>query len=119
MRPLARRGRKAGALWSLLAVLVGCVGSPMIVNTIPDQPVDYTQGRTVSASACGFQLLLLIPIMTNSRAERAFQRLRQEAGESDYIADLKVRERWFYGFVGTVYCTELEGTAFPHQAPTS
>ena len=119
MSPLTRRLRIVGLLLSLMAVVTGCVGSPMIINTIPDQPVDYARGRTVLATACGFQLLLIIPIMTNERAERALQKLRREAGEYNYIADVKVRERWFYGLVGTMYCTELEGMAFPRQATTS
>ncbi len=110
--------KRIGIVLSLAAVLGGCVGPPMTVTTLTDEEIDYSRGRTVLASACGFQLLLLIPIMTNERAERAFQKLRSQAGENNYIADVKVRERWFYGLVGTVYCTELEGTAYPHKTNT-
>ncbi len=98
------------------AVLAGCMGTALTIPTLTDQPVDYSKGRTVEASGCGFQLLLFIPIMTNNRAERAFEALRDEAGNDSYIADVKVRERWTYAFVGTVYCTDLQATAYPKKA---
>jgi hypothetical protein len=56
--------------------------------------------------------LLLIPINTNTRATRAYESLRRQAGE-DVIADVKIQESWFYGFVGTGYCTALQATAYP------
>ena len=110
--------KRLGIVLSVIALLGGCVGTPMTVTTLTDRQIDYSRGRTVLASACGFQLLLFIPIGTNERAERAFQQLRQEAGENSYIVDLKVRERWTYAFIGTVYCTDLEATAYPTRAST-
>lgn len=115
MKTLAHRLKCTMVVVTLAAVLGACVGPPMRVTTLTDVEIDYSRGRTVLATACGFQLLLLIPIMTNERAERAYQKLRREAGESNYIADVRVRERWYYGLVGTAYCTELEGTAYPHR----
>jgi hypothetical protein len=103
-------------VFPLIAVLLGCIGALITVTTLTDQPIDVTKGRKVSASACGFQLLLFIPIMTNGRAERAFEALRESAGENSYIADVNVRERWTYAFVGTVYCTDLQATAYPKKA---
>ena len=65
----------------------------------------------VSSGACGFQLLLLIPIGINSRQTRAYDALVQNAGGAA-LTDVKMRERWFYGFVGTGYCTELTATVY-------
>ncbi|MBI5016792.1 MAG: hypothetical protein HZB55_15070 [Deltaproteobacteria bacterium] len=41
------------------------------------------------------------------------QELMQRAG-TDYVTDVKIEESWWYGFVGTEYCTRLEATAYPY-----
>jgi hypothetical protein len=114
-----KKGRLTGmALFAvaLAVVLSGCMGTAFTVPTLTDQQIDYSKGRAVSGSACGFQLLLVIPIMTNSMGERAYQELSQKAGPDSYIADVKVSERWYYAFVGTTYCTDLEAMAYPKKA---
>jgi hypothetical protein len=96
-----------------ILALVGCAGqSLMIANGIDQQKIDKTRGRTITGSAGGFQLFLFIPIAINGRQARAYQSLLAQAN-GDSIADVKVREAWFYGFVGTVYTTTLEATAYP------
>jgi hypothetical protein len=52
--------------------------------------------------------------MINGRQARAYQYLLMNAG-GDYITDVKVKESWVYGFVGTAYCTELEATVYPYM----
>ena len=37
------------------------------------------------------------------------------AGTDAYIADVKVSERWTYAYVGTVFCTHLEATAYQRR----
>ena len=106
--------------WTLLkkswlmgvAILSACSGAPVKLGPEVDVKYDSTRPRQISAEECGFQLLLLIPIRANSRAVRAYQALKVQAGE-DYIADIKITERWTYAFVGTVYCTTMEATAYP------
>jgi len=68
------------------------------------------ESRTITAEACGFQLLLFIPIAINGRLESAYGMLEAKAG-GDFITDVEVQERWTYGFVGTSYCTELRAKA--------
>lgn len=102
----------------LVSSLAGCTGNPVRVGQV-DQPlsggrIDYSRGRTISASASGFQLLLFIPISINDRQERAYSILRGQSG-GDYITDVKVKESWIYALVGTVYKTTLEATAYPHK----
>lgn len=102
-------------LWlGLVASLLisGCVGNPITFPDVGAERIDSTRGRPISAKACGFQLLLFIPININERATRAYESLRNQAGQ-DVIADVKVQERWFYAFVGTGYCTVLQATAYP------
>lgn len=99
-------------------LMTGCAGKPIKVGLVDQQldrtAVDFTKGRAISASASGFQLLLFIPISINDRQERAYQILRGQAG-NDYIADVKIKESWTYAFVGTVYTTTIEATAYPRK----
>lgn len=76
--------------------------------------IDLTRGREVSAQASGFQLLLFIPININDRHERAYQSLRAQAG-SDFLSDVKIKESWTYGLVGTLYTTRFEAKAYPYK----
>ena len=99
-------------------LLAGCVGTPVTFPQVDEAVIDKSRGRTVRSSACGFQLLLLIPININDRAERAYAELREQAG-TDILADVQVREKWFYGFVGTGYCTQLTARAFPRADAVS
>lgn len=95
-----------------------CAGHPVKLEN-SKQPVnladiDFSKGKQITASAGGFQLLLLIPISINSRHKRAFEKLLLAAGD-DYITDIKIQESWTYGFVGTVYTTTMTATAYPHK----
>jgi len=100
--------------------VTGCSGVPISVGSL-NQPdgldntnIDLTRGRSISASAGGFQLLLFIPININDRQARAYQMLRGQAG-GDYITDVKIKESWTYGLVGTVYTTTIEAMAYPRK----
>ena len=93
-------------LAALLAlVLVACEGVPVRLGS--EGPTPAGSDRQLSAQACGFQLLLFIPIVTNNRLERAYRQIRQQA-LGDYITDVRVTEQWTYALVGTVYCTIVE-----------
>jgi hypothetical protein len=100
-----------GFLAAALASAFGCASEPVRIAA-PSGPLNFSQGRPVSGSACGFQLLYFIPIEVNSRASRAYSELQSFAGR-DVLTDVRVTERWFYGLVGTGYCTEMTGTAYP------
>jgi hypothetical protein len=109
-----RIGQVCAIVLSIL--IVGCSGIPIQLSAVTQaQSVDTTKGRSLTASASGFQLLLFIPISINSRHERALQDLRTQAG-MDAIADVKISESWTYAFVGTVYTTTIQATAYP-KAP--
>lgn len=100
-------------LWTLLAACAGCAGAPVTFRSLTGVTYDATKGKTVSGSACGFQLLLFIPIGINDRYERAYAALLDNAGPGYSVTDIHVRERWMYGLVGTGYCTDLKATAYP------
>jgi len=109
------RKTRWGALLAFFIVCAGCTGVPVNFNAMPEQPHDTTRGRAVESSACGFQLLLVIPISINDRAERAYNQLTGAAG-GDYVTDIRVNETWTYAFVGTMYCTEMHAMAYPKMA---
>jgi hypothetical protein len=99
-------------------IMSGCAGKPIHLGSQNQQvdltTIDFEKGRDLSASASGFQLLLLIPININDRHERAFQQLRGQAG-NDYVTDIKIQESWAWGFVGTVYKTTIMAKAYPKK----
>lgn len=92
------------------ALLAACAGTPVSLGTRVTGPIPTGAVRTITAEACGFQLLLFIPIKINSRAQRAYRELEEKAG-GDFITNVQVQERWTYGFVGTQYCTVLQAKA--------
>ncbi|HEY3699896.1 MAG TPA: hypothetical protein VGK97_11225 [Spongiibacteraceae bacterium] len=108
---------KRSLLISMMAILTACSGVPaQLGSTAVEAPknVDFSKGRPITTSACGFQLLLFIPIAINGRMQNANEELIDKA-HGDYISDVKVTESWKYAFVGTVYCTELSAMAYPHK----
>ena len=72
-----------------------------------------SKGRTVSGSACGFQLLFFIPVKISDRYKRAYAELFADAGPGYHVTDIYVSERRMYGVVGTRYCADLKATAYP------
>jgi hypothetical protein len=110
------------AIFSIFVMIIfsiGCAGKPIRVGVV-DQEVnsanfDLTKGQSISASASGFQLLLFIPISINSRHDRAYQKLRSDAGDA-YITDIKIQESWSYAFIGTIYTTTIEAMAYPRKS---
>ena len=98
-----------------LTLIVACSSAPIRFNQEPLKPIDLSKGRQISSEACGFQLLLLIPILTNSREARAYADLVVQA-QGGYITVVQVEETWVYGFVGTGYCTILIAMTYPFQS---
>jgi hypothetical protein len=93
--------------------LSACSSTPVTMNEeVERADIDMTKGRMIRAQAAGFQLMLVIPIMVNSRQARAWEQLKQEGG-NDYISGVTITERWTYGFVGTAYTTIIEAMAYP------
>ena len=96
--------------------LIGCSGKPITLptNSYSEYIGTETKSYEVTASASGFQLLLFIPININDRQERAYSLLKEKA-RGNYITDVKVKESWTYGLVGTVYKTTLTATIYPKE----
>ena len=95
--------------------LAACSSPTIRMSTEPPSEIDRTKGRPISASACGFQLIQLIPIATNGRQQEAYEALKTQAG-SDYIGDVVQTEEWYYGVIGSAFCTKLDAKAYPKRA---
>lgn len=103
------------------ALLAGCQGLPLDLSkrSVTDRAqVDSYKGRRIAGEASGFQLLLLIPIAVNGRYQNAYNELLRQAGD-DLLSDVTVTESWQWGFVGTLYTTRIEATAYPRKAATA
>lgn len=100
---------------TMASLLSACAGIPITMqNRVTGATVSGT-GRPISAEACGFQLLLFIPIGINDRLARAYGLLQAYAA-GDPITNVEVQESWtYYGLVGTQYCTQLHATAIRSQ----
>ena len=97
-------------LTATASLLAACAGAPTSLGTRVSTPLPDGPERVITAEACGFQLLLFIPININDRMQRANRALEAQA-DGAFITDVKVQESWAYGFVGTVYCTTLQAKA--------
>ncbi|PAT00008.1 MAG: hypothetical protein BSR46_05260 [Candidatus Dactylopiibacterium carminicum] len=60
---------------------------------------------------------MFIPIAVKGRLNNAYDNLLEQAGDR-LLTDVKVTESWSYGFVGTVYTTTIEATAYPKRTAT-
>ena len=96
-------------LVALSTSFVACSG-PM-VKIAPEPPAGYVTTTTGRGGACGFNLFSLIPIGTNDRARRAYDQAVKASGGIG-LTDVKVVERWYYAYVGELFCTSIEGTGF-------
>lgn len=90
-----------------VVLLSACAGTPVALGNRTTASLPAGEVRSISAKACGFQLLLVIPININDRMERAYGLLQGQAG-GDFITDVEVKESWTYALVGTSYCTTLQ-----------
>ncbi|TGK15671.1 hypothetical protein EHO61_15070 [Leptospira fluminis] len=96
-------------LTAATVLTVGCNSVPL--NMPANAPLKTEKGQSItsypiSAESCGFQLLLFIPIGVNSRQVEAYSKLISQS-IGGRISDLKMEESWYYGLVGTGYCTRF------------
>ena len=107
----ALRVLAAPCLSLFLCSAMACTSVPVRLESSRGNIPPGREGRPIQARACGFQLLLLIPIGINSRQQRAYRALERQA-PNEVIRQISVKERWTYAFVGTVYCTEFSAYAY-------
>lgn len=100
---------------ALLTMLAACAGTPVKFAPVAPAELDLSKGEQISATASGFQLLNLIPISINDRHQRAYEQLKEIAGDR-VPTDIRVTERWVYLVIGNIYYTTMDATAYPRLA---
>lgn len=103
---------------AIIVLLAGCNSTPVTIPNVPAKAPAKGQSmlvQSISAEDCGFQLLLFIPIGVNERQSIAYSKLVKQAPEGAKISDIKMEESWYYGLVGTGYCTKFTALATTHQ----
>jgi hypothetical protein len=103
------------ATLSVAALCAACAGAPVRIGDTVPPDVDRSQGRAVFGTATGYQIFECIPYDNNDRHARAYQQLKQNAGDA-YITDVAVKESWTFLLLGTGYTTTFRAMAYPKPA---
>lgn len=98
----------------MLLILSGCASD--FKNIAPPLPVQYEKLGQVTGSACGSLGLAgtayyFIPIMLNSRVDRAYEKALQGAPGATALIDVTIDEYWFWWVLGTARCVTITGEA--------
>ena len=107
---LLRRARAIGVACLAMCSLACASGSIQLGSPVSEN-YDTSRSRVIETGACGFMLLALIPFRVASSLERAHADLLKQA-RGDYVTNIRIGTHWIYAFVGTVHCTDIEGTAY-------
>ncbi len=98
--------KKILSLTAILLLTLSCSSNWITLTNDVDTPPEKFKKSTISDDACGFMLLGFIPIMINSRYERAWKGIVYQARDG-FIDKISMEERWTYYYIGTGYCTEF------------
>ncbi|MEX2207698.1 MAG: hypothetical protein WEF50_15845 [Myxococcota bacterium] len=110
-RARATAASRLAAACSLALLSLACAGTPAPLG--PREPAAFDANDRVdySATECGAQVLIFLPVMTNDRVARAMALIEQRAGDR-YIANVRLRERWTYLVFGEILCTDVVAATY-------
>lgn len=108
--------RRLVATAAAAVCLAGCSGA--FVNVAPTPPARYVTSGEAIGTACGVLLFNIIPIQVNDRTERAYKQALQRAN-AEGLLDTTVTDRWYFIYVGGLYCTDVQGVGFRTAAATT
>jgi hypothetical protein len=107
---------RAVAVALLALVSAACAGEPAALGPREPAAFDANDRIDYSATECGAQVLIFLPIMTNDRVGRALALIEKRAGDR-YIANVRLRERWAYLVFGEILCTDVVAATFGPAKP--
>jgi hypothetical protein len=91
-----------------IAFLVSCTSAPQRMPHVAI-PAGYEEVGEGSCGKCGFLLFDVIPIGFYGMTQGAYD-CAVAAKNGDALINPVVHNKWFYGFVGSGFCTEITGT---------
>ena len=111
------RFRLACCVWLLLgAVLLpmGCTSGLIMTGKRP--PENYQKLGQAKGEACGSLIIgptayNFIPVLLNSRVERAYQRALESVPGSASLVNVTLEEYWFWWVIGSTRCVTITGEA--------
>ena len=102
--------------WTILIVLSGCASN--FKNIAPLPPEKYEKLGQVTGTACGSLVSLgggtayyFLPIMLNSRIDRAYEEALQSTKGATSLIDVTIDEYWLWWVLGTSRCVTITGEA--------
>jgi hypothetical protein len=104
------------ALCALALVASACAGTPAALGPREPAAFDANDRIDYSATECGAQVLIFLPLMTNDRVARAMALIEERAGDR-YIANVRVRERWAYLVFGEILCSDVVAATYGKPKP--
>ena len=110
---LTRTSLAYGVLAGLSLGLLACSGSYVTVAPALD---DYEVLGQATGTACGSlgiggTAYYFIPVLINSRVERAYRRAVASVPGATALANPTLSEYWFWWVVATTRCTTITGEA--------
>jgi hypothetical protein len=109
-------GRCLAYLLLTAAVVSGCASEPFLVAPAR-VPAHYERLGSTSGEACGALIVYALPIMMNSRVERAYADALLKAPGATALLNVELTESWYiWPVLGHSHCVILEGTAIRETA---
>jgi hypothetical protein len=115
-KPMKERPIKIhhSGLFLSIFLLSGCASDP--INIAPSPPPKYEMLGHATGKACGSIGLAwpqynFIPIMLNSRVERAYKNALDSVPSSTSLINVEMEEDWYWWLLGTARCTTISGDA--------
>ncbi|MBI3593670.1 MAG: hypothetical protein HY200_01805 [Nitrospirae bacterium] len=98
----------------ILILFTGCASGFTTLAPIPSeasQKLGPASGKACGTILIGPTLYNFIPIMLDSRMERAYQAALNEVPGSTALVNVTMHEDWFWWVIGTTRCVTITGEA--------
>lgn len=101
-------------LFTVCALTAGCASD--YARVAPPAPEKYEMLGRAEGSACGSLLIdgtayNFIPVMLNSRVERAYNNAVKSVPGATGLVYVTMREDWFWWVIGSTRCVTISGEA--------
>ncbi len=103
-----------GLFVSAMVFFMGCASG--YTTIAPRLPEKFEKLGRAEGTACGAMLIdgtvyNFIPILLNERSERAYERAVESVPGATALANVSMREYWFWWVIGSTRCVTIKGEA--------